>query len=118
MKLSYPGTELELFATAINWKRYVTALVAPHIRETVLDVGAGIGAHVPFLFQHHIRDWVCIEPDEALASRLVRRIAYGELPTACRWFVAAVLYSGRSLIIRYSLFPFYARSLERFRFTF
>jgi hypothetical protein len=84
MNLRYPGTELELFATATNWKRYVAGLLAPHIGETVLDVGAGIGGHVPFLFKHHIRDWICIEPDEGLASRLVQRITEGELPTACR----------------------------------
>jgi hypothetical protein len=84
INLDYPGTELELFATATNSKCYVAALVAPHIGETVLDVGAGIGDHVPFMFKHHLRDWVCIEPDEGLAARLVRRIADGELPVACR----------------------------------
>ena len=84
MKLKYPGTELELFATATNWKSYVAALVGPYIGDTVLDVGAGIGGHVPFLFKDHVRDWICIEPDEELASRLGHRIEDGELPLACR----------------------------------
>jgi hypothetical protein len=83
MNLWYPGTELELFAAASNWKRYVAALIAPYIGETVLDVGAGIGGHVPFLFKPRMRDWVCLEPDVTLASRLSRRIADGELPAAC-----------------------------------
>lgn len=84
MNLNYPGTELELFATATNWKSYIAALVGPYIGETVIDVGAGIGGHVPFLFKHHVRDWICIEPDGGLASRLVQRIEDGELPLACR----------------------------------
>ena len=46
MNFTYPGTELEVFARATNWKRYVAALVAPHIGETLLDVGAGIGGAV------------------------------------------------------------------------
>jgi hypothetical protein len=84
MNLCYPGTELELFAAATNWKSYVAALVGPYIGETVLDVGAGIGGHVPFLFKPGVRDWVCLEPDLELASRIARRIAEGELPAACR----------------------------------
>jgi predicted RNA methylase len=84
MNLCHPGTELELFATATNWKRYIAALITPYIGETVLDVGAGIGGHVPFLCRHCVREWVCVEPDAKLASRLARRIADGELPAVCR----------------------------------
>jgi hypothetical protein len=84
MNLCYPGTELELFATATNWKRYIAALITPYIGERVLDVGAGIGGHVPFLCRHCVREWVCLEPDARLASRLARRIADGELPALCR----------------------------------
>jgi SAM-dependent methyltransferase len=84
MNLPYSGTELELFATANNWKRYVATFIAPHIGERVLDVGAGIGSHIPFLFGIGVRDWVCLEPDQELASRLARDIADRELPAACR----------------------------------
>lgn len=84
MTFCYPGTELELFAAATGWKRYIAALVAPHIGETVLDVGAGIGGHVPFLCASGVKDWVCLEPDEWLASRIGQGIAEGQLPAACR----------------------------------
>jgi SAM-dependent methyltransferase len=84
MSLRYSGTELELFATANYWKRYVATFIAPHIGERVLDVGAGIGGHIPFLVGIGVRDWVCLEPDQQLASQLTRKIADRELPAACR----------------------------------
>ena len=86
MKFCYPGSELELFSTASRWKQYVAALVAPYVAGPVLDVGAGIGAHVPYLFKPEIREWLCLEPDQELASRLTGRIVRGELPSACRVF--------------------------------
>jgi hypothetical protein len=84
MTLCYPGGELELFAAATNWKRYVATLVAPYVVSPVLEVGAGIGAHVPFLFKPAIQDWCCLEPDRRLASHIADRIAHRELPAACR----------------------------------
>ena len=84
MNLHYPGGELELFAGAANWKSYVAELLSPYLGETVLDVGAGIGAHVPFLCRSGVKEWVCLEPDERLASQIAGRIEKGELPAACR----------------------------------
>ena len=84
MNLHYPGGELELFAGAANWKRYIAELLLPHLGETVLDVGAGIGGNVPFLCKSGVRDWVCLEPDERLASQIAERIEKRELPLACR----------------------------------
>jgi hypothetical protein len=84
MNLHYPGGELELFAGAANWKSYIAELLSPYLGETVLDVGAGIGAHVPSLCRSGVRDWVCLEPDERLASQIAHRIEKGELPAACR----------------------------------
>jgi SAM-dependent methyltransferase len=84
MNVSYPGSELELFAAATNWKNYVAALALPFIGDSVLEVGAGIGTNIPFLFKPHIQDWLCLEPDQRLAAQLARRIAQGVLPVSCR----------------------------------
>ena len=84
MNLRYPGGELELFAGATNWKSYIGGLLSPYLGETVLDVGAGIGGHVPFLCGSGVKEWVCLEPDERLASEIVRRIEGGDLPAFCR----------------------------------
>jgi len=40
---TYAGTELELFALAINWKKYLGTQILPHLRGAVLEVGAGTG---------------------------------------------------------------------------
>ena len=40
---AYSGSELELFADALNWKRYFAAGLRPYLGSRVLEVGAGIG---------------------------------------------------------------------------
>src|SRR5215471_17590392 len=84
MNLHYPRGELELFARATNWKSYIAELLSPYLGETVLDVGAGIRRHVPFLCRPGVKEWVRLEPDERLASQIANRIENGELPLACR----------------------------------
>ena len=44
-EFAYIGQELEIFAQAVNWKRYFARYIAPYIRGDVLEVGAGIGAN-------------------------------------------------------------------------
>jgi len=66
----YQGTELELFATARNWKSYVAASLRPYIRGRVLDVGAGIGGNIPYLINPSVTDWVALEPDPRLAATI------------------------------------------------
>ena len=70
MTAGYPGTELELFATARNWKSYVAASLAPYIRGRVLDVGAGIGGNIQYLLNPTVTEWVALEPDPALAAAI------------------------------------------------
>ena len=81
---TYKGSELELFARAQNWKKYIAAQMAPHIRGRVLEVGAGLANTTPFLFQDQVTDWVCLEPDLSLAARIQNKIAAHELPACCR----------------------------------
>jgi len=78
----YIGSELELFSTAIHWKRYFTGAIAPFIGARVLEVGAGIGSNMPYLRTSAVRVWVSLEPDPELARRIRERIGSGDLPPA------------------------------------
>lgn len=79
--ISYPGGELELFRLARNWKRYWSGVVRPLVRGRVADVGAGLGENVPLLSNGAVAEWLCLEPDADLASRISARIESGELPS-------------------------------------
>ncbi len=65
----YVGTELELFATATNWKAYYSRRIAPWVRGDVLEVGAGIGTNTRELRTPAVKSWLCLEPDAALAAQ-------------------------------------------------
>lgn len=79
----YKGSELELFAEAANWKRYLKAELSPYLGESVLEVGAGLGGTTAFLCGSTARRWLCLEPDTALAAELASKIGSGALPGAC-----------------------------------
>ena len=67
---SYGGSELELFAQAVNWKRYYASRISACLRGDVLEVGAGIGGTTRVLWPAKARSWVCLEPDPDLAAAL------------------------------------------------
>lgn len=71
----YPGGELELFAAAVNWKRYLRRVVAPFLVGDVLEVGAGIGSTTRFLRGEHPGRWRCLEPDLALSVELRKNVS-------------------------------------------
>jgi SAM-dependent methyltransferase len=71
---AYIGKELDIFALAVNWKRYVKGEIARYVTGDVLEVGAGIGATTAALHDGTARRWVCLEPDLELAARLRARI--------------------------------------------
>jgi SAM-dependent methyltransferase len=66
----YVGSELDLFAAALNWKRYWSERIRPYLSGDVLEVGSGIGANAPVLDRGGIGRWVCLEPDPQLMARL------------------------------------------------
>jgi SAM-dependent methyltransferase len=70
----YPGTELDVFAHARNWKAYLRHLISPWLRGRVLEVGAGIGATTGALSDGPQQSWIALEPDDRLAARLRERV--------------------------------------------
>jgi 2-polyprenyl-3-methyl-5-hydroxy-6-metoxy-1,4-benzoquinol methylase len=86
-EFAYVGSELDLFAAAVHWKRYVRRVIAPFLGAEVLEVGAGFGGTTKVLCQGGERRWVCLEPDPTLVARLDSDIREGRLPEACRALV-------------------------------
>jgi SAM-dependent methyltransferase len=80
---AYVGTELELFAHAHHWKKYLARVMAPFLVGHVLEVGAGLGSTTRALCDGSQASWTCLEPDAALAARLRSRIEAGDLPACC-----------------------------------
>ena len=66
---------MDLFAQAVNWKRYWSRHLLPYIGVRVLEVGAGIGTNTLMLASDRQESWVCLEPDRDLAASLERKIA-------------------------------------------
>jgi len=71
---SYPGTELELFRHATNWKAYFGRFVKPFLGRSVLEVGAGVGATTAALCDGTQERWVCLEPDPTLAAEALTAV--------------------------------------------
>jgi SAM-dependent methyltransferase len=67
---AYVGSELDTFTLATNWKRYWSSVLEPYVRGSVLEVGAGAGANLPYLINPRVRRLVGLEPDRRLAERL------------------------------------------------
>jgi len=70
----YIGEELDLFAEAQNWKKYLSGLIFPHLGSEVLEVGAGIGTNTIVFCTKKQKRWLCIEPDNRLIRRLTERL--------------------------------------------
>jgi SAM-dependent methyltransferase len=82
--VQYAGSELELFADAVQWKSYVRDRLGPFIQGRTLEVGAGIGGFTEFLSPLAPAEWCCLEPDKALLYELVRRREAGQIPATVR----------------------------------
>jgi SAM-dependent methyltransferase len=70
MSFHYSGNELPLMAQAVRWKTYVAGLVHPYLGASVLEVGAGIGSNIAFLFHAPVSQWTALEPDAAQAAQI------------------------------------------------
>jgi len=71
---AYSGTELESFAQASNYYRWILGLMEPYLQGQVLEIGAGLGtvgdrlAALPA-----VRETVLLEPADNLYARLAGR---------------------------------------------
>ena len=79
----YIGNELELFQHAVNWKSYYSKRLKPFINGDVLEVGAGFGANIPYLYRDDLASWLSIEPDRELCQMYAERQNNGEVPARC-----------------------------------
>ncbi len=80
---TYVGTELELFSQAHNWKHYCARLMAPHLRGSVLEVGAGLGSFTLALCHDRVTHWLCLEPDARNARKLSTNLSAVHLKDHC-----------------------------------
>jgi SAM-dependent methyltransferase len=76
---TYVGSELELFAHAVNWKTYFARQLSPFIDGAVLEVGAGLGGTTATLWKPGLSRWVCLEPDVELCRQIEARKEEGQL---------------------------------------
>jgi protein-L-isoaspartate O-methyltransferase len=88
--MNYIGQELEIFANAINWKRYYSELIRPYLQGDVVEVGAGLGVNTQFLKSPAATSWTCLEPDRAMAERMKANFATDPQLADCRIEAATV----------------------------
>lgn len=73
---TYLGGELDLFSKATRWKRYFAGKIKPYIVGNVLEVGAGIGSNIPYLWNDKVRSWTSLEPDPLLAEQIPKNAGH------------------------------------------
>ncbi|WP_276500641.1 class I SAM-dependent methyltransferase [Terrimonas pollutisoli] len=79
----YPGKELEIFESAVNWKKYFARQVFPFLKGNVLEVGAGLGTTTHLLNRNVADRWLLLEPDNEMQKILKRKIHDNMLPPNC-----------------------------------
>jgi len=83
-EINYQGTELELFADAVNWKTYWSKTLQHYVAGTVIEVGAGIGGSTKYICAHPgVDHCICLEPDPNFAAHLSNMVVTGLLPNYC-----------------------------------
>lgn len=75
---SYEGHawgDSERAALAVRWKAYYAEQIKDYIGEVVLEVGAGLGSNVPYLWSARRKSWVCLEPDPELTAKIPQTLS-------------------------------------------
>ncbi|MFL5741797.1 MAG: class I SAM-dependent methyltransferase [Flavisolibacter sp.] len=71
----YPGSELETFESAINWKKYMAEKIRPFIKGDVMEIGAGLGSSSKILDQGEAHSWTLLEPDAGMYEHLKKNLS-------------------------------------------
>jgi len=82
--MKYIGNELEVFEKAYHWKNYYASFIRPYLRNTVLEIGAGLGGTTRFLCDGYQKEWTCLEPDKDLSRLIQKKIDLKEIPNCCK----------------------------------
>ena len=77
---SYTGTELDVFASAVNWKTYFSGVFRAWLKGSILEAGAGIGSNTPYFLNDQVQKLVCLEPDAELGQQISGKIHIKLLP--------------------------------------
>jgi hypothetical protein len=80
----YIGTELELFEYAKNWKKYFSGFIKPQLKNSVAEIGAGIGGTTTALYEAKTKSWLCVEPDLDLIKEIEKKILNGVISSSCK----------------------------------
>jgi SAM-dependent methyltransferase len=81
---SYAGGELDVFALALNWKKYWVSEIRRYLTGDVLEVGAGLGSNTKFLQPNSYSSWTCLEPDPQLSHRMRENFVSDTELKSCR----------------------------------
>jgi SAM-dependent methyltransferase len=73
--VSYRGSELEFFADAVNYPRWIVDEFRPYFGETVAEVGAGIGTISKLILASGATRLFAFEPSTNLFPKLVEEMA-------------------------------------------
>lgn len=73
--MEYSGTELEAMEFARNYHCWILSFFRPHIRGTVVEIGAGIGTVSELLAECEPAQLRCYEPAKNLFPHLAKRMS-------------------------------------------
>lgn len=78
--MDYVGNELILFEAAKNWKQHWAVKIAPYLAGDVLEIGAGFGSNLTYLYHDTYTRWLSVEPDANLCKQFLKRRNAGTIP--------------------------------------
>jgi ubiquinone/menaquinone biosynthesis C-methylase UbiE len=86
---SFAAGDLEVMSEAENYVSWIfSELIAPHVGQSVLEIGAGIGTYSSRIASHHkVERLTCVEVDPSCAETATRALASAPTRTAVEYLV-------------------------------